>query len=161
LIIYYLDENGEIQKGDSLDCNAFLETEKNRKICQDLVDGKIRISTVFLMVDHNYTDNGPPILFETMIFGGYFDGYQQRYYTKKEAVDGHAFCLSEVNLSLRLEAMIKIESLYGHEFQKWKMDHLLENIYFFECGNYIGFDRKEDAAVFMLSHWYNPPKDID
>ncbi len=47
------------------------------------------ISTVFLMHDHNWNLEGPPILFETMVFGGEMDGYQERYASYDEAVEGH------------------------------------------------------------------------
>lgn len=47
-----------------------------------------RISTVFLGLDHSFGD-GPPMLFETMIFGGSLDGEQERYSTWDEAEAGH------------------------------------------------------------------------
>lgn len=47
------------------------------------------ISTVFLGIDHRFGDGGPPILFETMIFGGKFDEYQERCSTWDEAVNMH------------------------------------------------------------------------
>jgi hypothetical protein len=50
--------------------------------------GDILISTVFLGIDHSH-GSGPPILFETMIFGGKHEGYQERYATWDEAVEGH------------------------------------------------------------------------
>lgn len=53
------------------------------------LENGIKVSTVFLGLDHNYED-GPPILFETMIFGGKHDEYQERYSTWDEAVEGHA-----------------------------------------------------------------------
>jgi hypothetical protein len=40
--------------------------------------GKVRVSTIFLGLDHNFYDDGPPILWETMIFGGEHDQYQDR-----------------------------------------------------------------------------------
>ena len=50
----------------------------------------ILVSTVFLGFDHGFLDdNGPPILFETMIFGGKHDQYQERYTTWDDAVAGH------------------------------------------------------------------------
>ena len=55
--------------------------------------GEIQVSTVFLGVDHSHVfllEGGPsPILFETMIFGGEWDGYQERFETWEEAVKGH------------------------------------------------------------------------
>ena len=53
-----------------------------------------RISTVFLHFDHslNFGSDAPvhaPILFESMIFGGFNDEYQRRYHTYDEALEGH------------------------------------------------------------------------
>ena len=41
-------------------------------------------------------DLGPPLLFETMIFGGPHDGYQERYTFWDEAEAGHAKALGMV-----------------------------------------------------------------
>ena len=46
------------------------------------------VSTVFLGLDHAF-DGGTPLLFETMIFGGEHDEYQERYATWDEAEAGH------------------------------------------------------------------------
>ena len=48
----------------------------------------VRVSTVFLGMNHNYGD-GPPLLFETMIFGGEHDDKQWRYTTEAQALEGH------------------------------------------------------------------------
>jgi len=58
-------------------------------VLHDRTIENISISTVFLGIDHNFCEEGPPILFETMVFGGKFDGTQQRYPTWDEAVQGH------------------------------------------------------------------------
>jgi hypothetical protein len=56
--------------------------------------GRVRVSTVFLGIDHGrgwmIGEEGPPVLFETMIFGGKHDQYQDRYCTWAEAEAGHA-----------------------------------------------------------------------
>jgi len=51
--------------------------------------GDIEISTVFLGLNHNYYKSDPPIVFETMVFGGPLDGEQERYSTWEEAAIGH------------------------------------------------------------------------
>lgn len=51
--------------------------------------GDVQVSTVFLGLDHNHWGSGPPILFETMVFGGPLDGQQQRYTTWRAAEHGH------------------------------------------------------------------------
>jgi hypothetical protein len=54
------------------------------------------VSTVFLGVDHHYFGEGPPILFETMVFGGELDHEQERYCTWEEAEAGHALMVARV-----------------------------------------------------------------
>ena len=50
--------------------------------------GDCRVSTVFLGLDHSF-GSGPPLLWETMIFGGPLDGDEWRYASRAEAVAGH------------------------------------------------------------------------
>jgi hypothetical protein len=60
---------------------------------------RLEISTVWLGIDHSFGDGGPPLIFETMIFGRDSDTgktrygderYQMRYATEAGAVAGHA-----------------------------------------------------------------------
>lgn len=60
---------------------------EKRRVARDKI-GDVLVSTVFLCLNHAYGD-GPPILFETMIFGGEHDQYQDRYSTWEEAERGH------------------------------------------------------------------------
>ncbi len=55
----------------------------------------VRISTVFLGLDHRFGE-GEPQLFETMIFGGEFDQEQWRYSTWEEAEKGHQKAIEKV-----------------------------------------------------------------
>lgn len=56
----------------------------------------VRVSTVFLGLDHRHFGNGPPLLFETMVFNDYGDdGTQERYSTWEEAEAGHARIVAE------------------------------------------------------------------
>jgi len=59
-----------------------------RQVADDTV-GKIRLSTVFLGIDHNHFGKGPPLLFETMIFGGPREGIVGRWATWEEALEMH------------------------------------------------------------------------
>ena len=68
---------------------ADYETLANRVVAQTHIDPEIRVSTVFLGLDHNFLDEGPPILFETMVFGGPIDGEQWRCSTWEEAEAQH------------------------------------------------------------------------
>jgi hypothetical protein len=51
--------------------------------------GEVRISTVFFGLDHQFGD-GPPLLFETMVFGGPLDQETVHYSTWKQAEEGHS-----------------------------------------------------------------------
>jgi len=70
--------------------------DKYRRIAQTYyARDSIRVSTVFLGIDHNF-GAGLPLLFESMIFinGGPLqshdlDGEQDRYYTYEQALTGH------------------------------------------------------------------------
>lgn len=72
----------------------WLNTPRNRRVANDLVGG-VRVSTVFLSLDCSF-DDGPPLWFETMIFGGPHDGYQDRCTTWAEAEAQHAKALALV-----------------------------------------------------------------
>lgn len=100
---YILDDQGIPQPTD--DMHKFGEMFEDSKIRRvDYTEiGDIRISTVFLGIDHNYTEQGPPILFETMIFGGEHDQYQERYCTKEEAVTGHTTAVEMVKRTTHKE----------------------------------------------------------
>lgn len=65
-----------------------------RQLASDTV-GEVRISTVFLGIDHRYHRDAPPVLWETMIFGGEHDGYCERYSSARAAQEGH-------NLAVRM-----------------------------------------------------------
>jgi len=49
----------------------------DRIVAKTDIDGEVEVSTVFLGLDHAVWD-GPPMLFETMIFGGPHDNSQWR-----------------------------------------------------------------------------------
>ena len=67
----------------------FESADDLRRIARDKIGEDVTVSTVFLGLDHAW-NQGPPLLFETMIFGGPHSGYQERYSTKTEALAGHA-----------------------------------------------------------------------
>ena len=51
------------------------------------------VSTVFLGLDHNYSPFGPPVLWESLVFGGPLDGEMDRYSSRAQALAGHqALC---------------------------------------------------------------------
>lgn len=52
-------------------------------------DRCVEISTVWLGIDHNHIGIGPPLIWETMIFGGDWDHEHWRYTNRAHAYDHH------------------------------------------------------------------------
>lgn len=51
--------------------------------------GDTEVSTVFLGMDHGHGAPGPPVLWETMLFGDDVEEYQVRYTSYEDAAAGH------------------------------------------------------------------------
>jgi len=66
---------------------------EKRVVAKTDVAGGSRVSTVFLGVDHRHFGGGPPLLFETMIFGGPLDLSCWRYASWDDAEVGHAMAV--------------------------------------------------------------------
>ncbi len=67
----------------------------DRVVAKTEVKG-FEVSTVFLGIDHNSTEEGKPILFETMVFRGKKSQDQERYHTWDEAIAGHNSIVSRL-----------------------------------------------------------------
>lgn len=92
--LYILKGHTAVQELDVLTWGRWFETA-DRVVAQTDIPGGI-VSTVFLGVNHNFGD-GPPILFETMVFiDGGDDDSQARCSTWDEAVAQHAEVLERV-----------------------------------------------------------------
>lgn len=101
---YILDENGNpVVCNDLMKWAAWYETAPARRVALDRV-GDVTISTIFLGLDHNFSMKGPPILWETMIFGAPFNERMWRYCTREQALAGHAKALLLVKTASRARA---------------------------------------------------------
>ena len=89
---YILKGHEPVPEPDTLKWAMWLNTA-DRRVSKDIViksgEDAITVSTVFLGLNHQYNPEEPPLLFETMIFGGKFDQDMWRYSTWDEAVKGH------------------------------------------------------------------------
>lgn len=87
---YILDaENNPVPCEDTLTWAAWFEESK--RIVARTEIGDLLVSTVFLGIDHRFHEEGPPILWETMVFGGSprKDLGQWRYASHAAALKGH------------------------------------------------------------------------
>jgi len=92
---YILDDKGQPVICDDLMTWGRFMASSDRRVAQDMDEGDtttgvhVRVSTVFLGLDHNYDGEGPPVLWETMVFGGVMDQEQVRYTSLADALAGH------------------------------------------------------------------------
>jgi hypothetical protein len=103
VITYYIvDDAGQvIPEADLYKWADWFETT-DRCLAHTEV-GPAQISTVFLGIDHRLLGDGPPILWETLIYWPNSDmhGDMQRYVTRDEALAGHALTVELVRRAQR------------------------------------------------------------
>jgi len=84
---HYILDGKKAKSADLMEWAMWFETA-DRHVAKTSVNDEVNVSTVFLGLDHSF-GSGPPLLFETMIFGGEHDQYQDRYETWDQAEVGH------------------------------------------------------------------------
>lgn len=120
---YVLDEAGEPKVVDLLvwaewfehahDERVVLQTaisRRGRRVIEwplHLRGHGIGISTVFLGLDHNWNEDGPPVLWESMIFGGLLNGECRRYTSKLDALTGHAALVERARAAAHVPRRLK------------------------------------------------------
>lgn len=95
---YKLEGHKAVECEDPMEWAKWFETAE-RKV--ELTErGDVSVSTVFLGLDHGFSfshaETGPPIVFETLVFGGEHDGDMTRCSTWDEAVKGHRIMAKKV-----------------------------------------------------------------
>lgn len=97
--LYYVLDGHEVRPTTSLLEWARMFEGEERRVAQTEVAPGIRVSTVFLGLDHRFWGDGPPLLFETMAFSDtdtdVADAFN-RYATWAEAEAGHAAAVAEL-----------------------------------------------------------------
>lgn len=94
--LYMLDENGTPVPATDIHSWGVWKQNNDPHIPNgDIERDGIRVSTVFLGMDHSF-EVAPhiPILWETMIFGGEHSEYQERYTSLADAIEGHQRALA-------------------------------------------------------------------
>lgn len=86
--IQVFDENDVIIEEALIAWSEFFQDADRRRVGYDIIDD-ITVSTVFIGLDHSF-DQGPPVLFETMVFEKGEEVYCRRYHSWTEAEKGHA-----------------------------------------------------------------------
>lgn len=92
---FILDAEGNVRPADLKEWGTWFESAgESRIVQQDRLENGVFVSTVFLGLDHNFSGQGPPILWESMIFKGPHDGEMRRYSSLEDARAGHSELLA-------------------------------------------------------------------
>jgi len=91
---YILDGRTLVPEPDLLKWSEWFKSA-DRRVAQTVV-GDSMVSTVFIGLDHSFSLKGPPVLFETLVFGGPLADEMDRYSTWDEAEAGHASMVERV-----------------------------------------------------------------
>ena len=83
---YILEGKEAVCCKDTLEWAKWYQTA-DRIVAEETI-GDSSVSTIFLGLDYSFGD-GPPLLFETQVFGGKLSDEMDRYSTWDEAVLGH------------------------------------------------------------------------
>jgi hypothetical protein len=102
---YILKGREIVRVYDLLEWAKWYDEAPERQIA-DTTDGNVRVSTIFLGFDHNWGSYGPPLFFETMVFGGEYNLAQSRWSTYDEAEAGHKKMCELAGVTDILEAEI-------------------------------------------------------
>ncbi len=85
---YKLDGRRAVPCDSMVEWSAWYEVA-DRRVAETWIDD-VRISTVFLGLDHNPVPGADPALFETMVFADDTTHEMRRYFIWEEAEAGHA-----------------------------------------------------------------------
>ena len=106
---YILNDKHEVVPASLEEWANWFESINNRRVAETTV-GDYWVSTVFLGLDHRWSGDGPPIVFETMAFNRSPDKVEDgrawdeldmaRYCTWDEAKAGHQRMVSHAQKSL-------------------------------------------------------------
>lgn len=97
--------------------DAMASFATDRRIDLTEIDENCHVSTVFLGVDHGFNSE-VPILFETMIFGGDYDGQMYRYSTFGEAKRGHWSIVEVLRKNEKPEGGLNFKKMLDEFFQQ-------------------------------------------
>lgn len=76
------------RQGNKISYDEWARRREGELVVDNTTVGEVTVSTVWLGLDHSFV-SGPPVIFETMLFGGAQDGECERYSTEAEAIAGH------------------------------------------------------------------------
>jgi hypothetical protein len=84
--------------------SSLLRDPDYRRVSQTVL-GDVIVSTVWTGLDHSFGLNDSAPIFETIIIGGLYDDYRERYRTEASALSGHKRAMD-----LAMDAAVAVQS---------------------------------------------------
>lgn len=103
-LYYILDDAGNAVPVPVAALAVWAKRPHSSRVAREEI-GDVLVSTIFLGIDHNFSEHGSPVLWETMVFGGAHDQAQERYTSKTDALAGHARWVAKVSAKARLRLL--------------------------------------------------------
>lgn len=100
-LYFVLDKNGDPRPERNPIAFAYWRANNHAAcvLAKTRIDADAEVSTVFLGINHAHR-GGPPVLWESMIFGGPLDGMQRRYTSRAPATKGHEEMVAQASYLL-------------------------------------------------------------
>lgn len=88
---WILDDNHNLVEVDLITWAKYIEHPDNRVVGYTQINSEVWVSTIFLGIDHRFPSfpPGPPLVFETLVFGGPLNGEGGRWVSYDDAKTNH------------------------------------------------------------------------
>lgn len=120
---YILSKDGTtpvVAEGGLLEWATWKENNREASIVAKDHIGNATVSTIFLGLDHNWSLDGPPILWETMVFGGPLDGEQDRCSgLRQDALHMHEMMVARVEVARLPWNLVRLGIVRGFSSLRW------------------------------------------
>ena len=93
--LYVLDADDHVVGVFDLNTWGRFMEDGSRRVGYTEITSECQVSTVFIGMDQRLFGEGPPVLFETMIFGGPLADSQWRYASHDDAMTGHRMAVAK------------------------------------------------------------------
>ncbi len=103
MIQYYSPDGQPIDMADAMPLFADGDARRVAHTTITTDRGRVEVSTVFLVIDHSFSRTGPPVLWESLVFGGPEDQDMRRYRSRAEAETGHVEVVALTRTAMELD----------------------------------------------------------
>lgn len=125
----------------------------------DTTFGDVRVSTIFMTINHAF-NGGPPLVFETLVFGGEHDGHGARASTWDEALLDHAKAVELCGLGVRNLVLSRYDRMEGISMEigprveaPWSQDQVNSLNEYQDAGCFHPFTHESKNLIATTDGW--------